>query len=311
MHHFLYPVADTFICNNPEFDNLNFGLNEILQVGTQGETLRIVSPTTTVSFNQSASNLCVLNFSGLLSAEIYGTASFASGSVSGNSYITSSHYIGTLTGSYLSASHISSSNFTGSLTSFSGSLSGIVNGIISGSFQSEFLNHFSGSVLSFTGKIISGYLNGNEILNLQHVSIQTASYINRALLQFDIDSISSSISSGDIVNPHFTLKMKVARAQNLPIEYSVYALPLAESWVMGNGYLYDGGSTDGASWIYRDFQGGTAWTSSGGTFTTQFVGTQSFDYETGDISMDVTSIVNAWLNGTIQNNGIAVISVKK
>jgi hypothetical protein len=312
MHHFIYPIQDTFVTNAKGLDTLNFGLNEILQIGTQGVTSRVVSPTTSVPlFAYTASNLCVSNFSGFIDGEIYGTASVAFGNVSGNSYITASDYTGTLTGSYSSSftgSYVSSSNFTGSLTDFTGSLQGIVNGIISGSLQSDFINNFSGSVISFTGGIISGYLNGVEVLDQQNISVQTSSYINRAFLQFDVGAISSSIASGGIVNPHFTLKMKVARAQNIPVKYSLHAFPISESWVMGNGYLFDGGSTDGTNWIYRDFQGGLPWITPGGTFTTNFSGTQLFSYESGDISMDVTSIANSWLNGTSENNGLVVIS---
>jgi hypothetical protein len=308
MHHFIYPIQDTFITNVQNLDTLNFGLNEILQVGTQGVTFRVTSPTTSVSFNQSASNLCVLNFSGFVDAEIYGTSSFALGSISGYSYITTSYYSGTLTGSYLSVSNESSSSFTGSLTRFTGSFDGFAIGNVSASLQSYYINNFSGSVSSFTGKILSGYLNGIEILNQQNVSLQTSSYFNRALLQFDLSAISTSVASGDIISPHFTLKMKTARSENLPVKYSIYALPLSESWVMGNGYFFDGGSVNGASWKYRDSQGGTAWSSSGGTFITQYAGTQSFDYETSDISMDVSNMVNAWITGTLQNNGIMVIS---
>lgn len=34
---------------------------------------------------------------------------------------------------------------------------------------------------------------------------------------------------------------------------------------------------------------------------------QSFDYQTSDVKMDVTPIVNAWLSGTIQNNGLILL----
>jgi len=308
MHHFIYPTQDTFITNTQGLDSLNFGLDEILQVGTQGVSSQVVSPTTSVGFTSSVSNFCIFNFSGLLNAEIYGTASFAFGTIFGASNVTSSYYSGTLTGSYLSASNISSSNFTGSLTKFTGSFGGLSNGIISGSLLTEHIQNFSGSVSSFTGKIISGYAEGTQILNQQNVSIQTSIYINRALFQFDLTAISESISTGGIVNPSFILKIKTARAQDLPIQYSIYAFPLVESWVMGNGYLSDGGSVYGSSWTYRDFQGGTPWASSGGTYTTQFAGTQSFNYQSSDISIDVSNMVNGWISGEIENNGMIIVS---
>ena len=34
MHHFIYPEKDTFITNHQGLEKKNFGLDEILQVGT-------------------------------------------------------------------------------------------------------------------------------------------------------------------------------------------------------------------------------------------------------------------------------------
>jgi hypothetical protein len=34
---------------------------------------------------------------------------------------------------------------------------------------------------------------------------------------------------------------------------------------------------------------------------------QSFDYQTSDVRMDITNIVNAWISGTIQNNGLILL----
>ena len=34
MHYFVYPKQDSYITNNPNFEDKNFGLDEILMVGT-------------------------------------------------------------------------------------------------------------------------------------------------------------------------------------------------------------------------------------------------------------------------------------
>lgn len=310
MHHFVYPSQDTFISNVSGYEDVNFGLNEILRVGCQNITTKITLSTKSFPISQSLTNFCLTNFSGsIISATLYGTASHAIVSISSNviSNVSSSHFTGTLTGSYWSAS-VSSSNYTGSLGSFSGSFSGIFNGNVSGSIWTDYIPYFNGSVLDFSGKIISGFVLGTQTLHQQNTVIQTNAYVNRALVQFNLSAISSSIVSGDISNPSFKLKMKVAREENLPIQYSIYAFPIVESWVMGDGYYFDGGSTNGASWIYRDYQGGTTWSLSGGAFVTSTANSQSFNYEAGDISMDVTNIVNGWLNGTVANNGLVIMS---
>jgi hypothetical protein len=135
----------------------------------------------------------------------------------------------------------------------------------------------------------------------------TASYTDRALLRFDLTSISESIASGDIVSASFFLKVKICNEYQLPTEYGIFVAPISESWGMGNGYASDGGSDDGASWVYRDYYGGTPWVMTGSTFIPQYV-TQSFRYKSADLDIDITSIANQWLNGNIPNNGLLVMS---
>lgn len=305
MHHFIYPLQDTFITNTVGLDSLNFGLDETLRLGTQNITLNITSPTTSYPISQSVSNLCITSFSGsVLNASLYGTSSFSIGTISSsiNENISSSNFTGTLTGS------ITGSSFTGSLTGFSGSFNGNFVGIVSGSLWTDYLGYFNGSMIGFAGQIVEGILVGYNTLPNQNTSVSENIYVNRILIQFDINPISKSISNGDIINPEFRLKLSVAREKNLPINYNIYAFPISESWVMGDGYLSDNGSTQGASWIYKDSFGGNQWEMTGSTYIQSLSVTQSFNYQVGDIDMDVTPIVISWLSGSIANNGILLIS---
>ncbi len=268
MHHFIYPSQDTFINSDIKNNNnvLNFGLDEILRVGTQIVDIINFSPTSDFLYaTQSVSNWCVTLFTGHIdSGSFYGTSSFITGSASGST-------------------NISASNSSGSYS------------------------NFFGNVVDLSGKIVSGIVTGTNTVSVPKEIVTQSITENRALLQFDITAISQSIVTGDIVNPLFTLKMKVARAEELPIVYSLTAFPISESWVMGNGYVSDGGSSTGASWTYRDFENGIPWISSGATFVGTSVSEQ-FNYEVGDISMDVTSIVNDWLNQSVVNNGLVVVT---
>jgi hypothetical protein len=311
MHHFIYPSQDTFITNTVGLEDLNFGLDEILRVGTETITVKSTSPTTTIPIFGTVLNLCVSGFSGsIVNSSIYGTASFASGVITSSidANVTASNFNGILTGSYLSSSLLSGSAFTGSLTNFSGSFTGIFSGSVSGYLWTDYLQYFNGNVIGFTGQIISGSVNGADILPQQNTTISDIIYDNRALVQFDITAISQSIASRDIVNPEFRLKLKVAREFELPIQYHIYAFPISESWVMGNGYVSDNGSSQGANWIYRDYDGGTPWATTGSSYISSLSVTQSFNYQVGDINVDVTPIVNAWVSGTVPNNGIVLIS---
>ena len=94
---------------------------------------------------------------------------------------------------------------------------------------------------------------------------------------------------------------------------------------MGNGYFSDGGSTtDGVSWIYRDnvntwdtftastytyiSLNSTSSAGGGGNWYTSSLCSQSFNYQTSDLNIDVTSIVKQWITGSIPNSGIILIS---
>ena len=240
MHHLIYPEKDTYITNR--LPDENFGVDEILQVGTSNTTIDIISDTKDyVYVDQTFTN--------------YGATSFT----------------GTFTGSVMPGT-----------SSFMGTLVGIT------------------ACLTGTGT-------GVDTCNERTRTYAASQSIDRALLKFDLTAISSSIANGSIVNPSFHLKMKICNEYQLPIEYSVYAFPISQSWKMGNGYASDGGSDEGTNWIYRDYDGGTPWSSPGATYY-QYPCTQSFCYKSADIDMDVSSIVNLWLNETIPNEGFLIIS---
>lgn len=316
MHHFIYPSQDTYITNTLGYEGLNFGLDEILYVGTQNKTTRVTQITSSYPIDGYVTNYCVSGFSGsLYEASIWGSASLAIGTIIGGTYpccplsFTTSYFSGSVTASYMSASLSASNNFTGSLVGFSGSIYGFVNGYVSGTLDTDYFSIFSGSINNFIGKIISGFIVGLDTqTDVYRRIVREVTYVNRALVQFDITSISKSIANGDIVNPKFTLKMNIAREFELPITYKIYAFPIAESWVMGDGYISDQGSYVGASWDYRDRYLGTIWSVTGSSYVQSISATQSFSYEVGDINMDVTNIANAWINGSAPNYGIVIIS---
>ena len=146
-------------------------------------------------------------------------------------------------------------------------------------------------------------------------------YPTRALIQFNLTDISSSIVKGDIPdvasgNTKYYLRLfETEGTQELSTEYKLAAFPVSESWDEGTGKFGDNPKvTVGASWENKNnFPGSTAvtWSHADGT---QFHGgsfvsgsgnevSQSFSYESPDINMDVTDIVNNWLDGTNKNFG--------
>ena len=98
----------------------------------------------------------------------------------------------------------------------------------------------------------------DEVLEIESRRILddvTSGYVpiySRGLLKFDIQELSSSIASNNISNPKFFLELFTVEAVDTPREYTVFVNPVSQSWEVGQGRLYDGRSTDGVSWIYRN-----------------------------------------------------------
>jgi len=137
--------------------------------------------------------------------------------------------------------------------------------------------------------------------------------VSRILMKFDLNEISKSIVDGTITNPKYYLNMFDAKSENLSTSQSLYAYPVSGSWLEGQGTAHDDpGTLEGASWKYRDgltqksFWSGSSGENEGGAWYTSSFGSQSFQYETSDMRMDVTPIVNKWLDGTHPNQGFIV-----
>jgi len=342
MHHIIFPSKDTFLTDRFDYVNRNFGLDEMLRIGTNVQEIRTRNSTKTFFYdNVVVNNFPVDNFTGtIVSGSLSGMTSFVSGTLvkSGSNAFTASYFSGNFTGSYngwATGSPASSNNHTGSLINFSGSIvSTDLIGVVSGSLitTAGFFSVFNGIISGSTGAIISGSIDGIDVKNIPNTSIDQRKFLNRSLVKFDITAISTSIASGDIESPSFRLKIDVVREENLPIPYTIYALPISQSWEMGRGYFYDGGDIKGASWNFRDYVSGSRWysiTSSrtdiinfisnpsqatesfargGGNWYTQSVCSQSFNYQTSDIDMDVSRIVYGWLSGSFANEGFLLLS---
>lgn len=182
----------------------------------------------------------------------------------------------------------------------------------------------------------------DEVLELGKVissSGTTNTYNSRILMKFDLSEVSKSISKGLITGtPKYYLNLYTLSGKSLAYKYGLEAFPASQSWDMGKGRRIDrttiGGvisnDTEGASWTYRDGEKyfGTHWASQsaagtqfaagstgsysttvgGGTwYTLSGIASQSFDYEDTDVRMNVTDIVNSWIDSSIPNNGFIIL----
>ncbi len=140
--------------------------------------------------------------------------------------------------------------------------------------------------------------------------------VSRILMKFDLSYISSSIVRGLITNPKYYLNLYDANPTDIGYSQSLYAYPVSQSWVEGEGFDSDlPTTTQGASWDYKtgineeDFwnpESSSFSTEQGGTWHKEVYGSQSFAWGTEDMRMDVTPVVNSWLNETYPNEGFII-----
>jgi len=155
----------------------------------------------------------------------------------------------------------------------------------------------------------------DEILEVSKTYYGNLKDVVRAIIKFDTNDLSSSISTGDITmsSAHFILKE--CESSEIPIEYSIYVYPVSQSWEMGIGTRFDEISTDGVTWNHKatstnwlgadslSLDSSGSFNGKGGTWYTSSECSQSFDYETSDLDVDVKPIFEQWLSGSIPNNG--------
>ncbi len=162
----------------------------------------------------------------------------------------------------------------------------------------------------------------DQVIELQKTEVDSQQYNSRIVLKFNTTELSSSVAGA--TNPKFFLKLYTTEPLEIPVDYTIYAYPISQSWNMGTGrYGSLPTGSDGVTWVYRNntTDTGSAWTTSsfaatttgswvnnpgGGTWYTSSTASQSFSYETADVYMDITNIALAWISGTINNDGLIV-----
>jgi hypothetical protein len=163
----------------------------------------------------------------------------------------------------------------------------------------------------------------DEILEVGKLYYGSSKDITRTLIKFDTGSIKSEITSIGTGSWQTYLVLRSANSQEIPLEYSIYANAVSQSWTMGTGTKFDNITSDGISWKYRDgintwqdnvtagtavFTAGTTGSANaeGGTWFITGSATQSFSNEPDDIRMNVTNIMHQWISGSLKNNGFIV-----
>jgi hypothetical protein len=164
----------------------------------------------------------------------------------------------------------------------------------------------------------------DEILDLStYLTINGTNQVSRPIIQFSQDEILDVINN-KVSESNYSayLRLSLANASQLPLDYSLFCYPLYDNWNVGTGRLADSPFiTDGASWKYTDQLSGSAWYDpnnipggtdyyddgtniGGGLWLYGYEVSQSFFHNSSkDIDMNVTNIVDAWYTYDINNDG--------
>ena len=184
----------------------------------------------------------------------------------------------------------------------------------------------SATLYSFYPTVNTGL---DEILEIStFYSIDGTDEVSRSIIKFPSAQI-SDILANKVGNNNFDvyLKLYLANASSIPLNYTLLAHPLASDWNMGTGRLGNSPITvDGVSWKYKDQDSGSVWFTNssfpsgttgsfrsgssavvgGGLWYTgsQYAASQSFTNSTSkDIELKVTNTVSASYTNAINNYG--------
>ena len=169
--------------------------------------------------------------------------------------------------------------------------------------------------LTSTG--VSGNMGLSDILEIFKIFGQASSgssELSRILVKFPVDQIISDrnanliASSGSV---EWYLKLYNARhSQTLPKDYTLTVSAVSRSWDEGYGLdmeeYSDIGYTNWISAASSSNSGITNWTTSGGDYHTTPTSSQYFSNGTEDLVVNVSNIVEQWINNTKQNYGFGI-----
>jgi hypothetical protein len=131
---------------------------------------------------------------------------------------------------------------------------------------------------------------------------------SRILLQFPVSDILSDRNNGKIGasgSTEFILKLSNAvHGDSTPSDFSLIVSAVSSSWNEGLGLDMESYTDIGpANWLSASTA--QAWTTEGGDYIGQEF-EQHFDTGLEDLEIDITSLVESWITGSVSNNGIGI-----
>ena len=152
-----------------------------------------------------------------------------------------------------------------------------------------------------------------EVFSIYGQASSGSTELERVLIEFPVTQISADRSSGIIPasgNIKFYLNMyNAVNNQTTPRDLKLSVLPISSSWEEGTGLdmeSYKDVTKDGVGSNWINSAANTAWTRKGGDYLGSPVYSQEFGKGTEDLRIDITSLVEDWITGTINNYGVGI-----
>ena len=147
-----------------------------------------------------------------------------------------------------------------------------------------------------------------EVFSVYGQATTSSLEASRILIEFPISDILSDRNNkkiGSSGSVDFILKLSNAvHTYSTPSNFTLLVSPLSKSWDEGVGldmetYL----DLDSANWLSSS--NATPWTNQGGDFLSQSY-EQYFDIGTEDLELNITNLVEQWIQTSVENNGVII-----
>ena len=154
-----------------------------------------------------------------------------------------------------------------------------------------------------------GQADVSEVFSIYARQSTSSSELSRVLTQFDISQISSDRTAGTIPasgSVSFYLRLYNAETfKTVPKNFTMVAQAISRSWSEGDGLDLENYKDVGKSnWISASST--AAWTSAGGDYHSSPTFTQDFSTGLEDLEIDISSLVEEWIDGTKENYGVGI-----
>ena len=152
-----------------------------------------------------------------------------------------------------------------------------------------------------------------EVFSIYGQATTSSTEASRVIIQFDTTQIAQDRTDGILPasgSVSFYLNLfNTPHAETLPVDFTLTVLAVSQSWEEGYGLDLDNYSDltyggFGSNWINR--ASGSTWDNNGGDYHDSPVFNKDFVEGYEDLSIDVSELVEQWLNGTKDNYGFGI-----